>query len=280
MTAYSLMQRITITLALSGLSRSMGATHAPVRRRSRRGWRWWLPPALAFALCLGACAHARPAAVAEPEPELPQTPDLTPDKLGRLFDCVAALQHKSPESLYWVAPLQDADGLFVTTQFHYSFARKYSGHEIAIFSRDRAAYYWMPGAQHDATGFVPDGQYRVDAELPDHSRAVRLTFDKHAPAAFVLLRQGAEPAGTTGAVQRVLPRPLPVTIIKEDLHEMAFLGVTFHAQALRSQSLRDPMLPALADRSFARSCRNITQRLDTALAGLDDALAGAGAQSR
>jgi len=117
----------------------------------------------------------------------------------------------------------------------------------------------------------------VDAELPDHSRAVRLTFEKRSPTAFVLLQQGAEPEGTTGTVQRVLPRPLDVAIIKEDLHEMAFFGVAFYAQALRSESLRDQLLPTLADRSFAAACRNLTGRLDTALAGLDDALATAGA---
>jgi hypothetical protein len=230
-------------------------------------------PVLALAVCLGACAHVTP----EPEPELPQTPELTPDKVGRLFDCVVALQHKSPGSLYWVSPLQDAEGSFVATEFHYSFTRKYSGHEIVIFSRDRAAYYWMPGAQHDATGFVPNGRYRVDAELPDHSRAVRLTFEKRSPTAFVLLQQGGEPEGTTGTVQRVLPRPLDVSIIKEDLHEMAFFGVAFYAQALRTEALRGQLLSALADRSFAAACRNLTGRLDTALAGLDDALAPAGA---
>jgi hypothetical protein len=230
-------------------------------------------PALALALCLGACAHRGPA----PEPELPQTPDLAPDKLGRLFDCVVALQRKDPGALYWVAPLQGAEGYFVTTQFHYSFTRKYSGHEIAIFSRDRAAYYWMPGAQPDATGFVPDGRYRVDAELPDHSRAVRLTFEKRAPAAFVLLRQGPEPAGTTDPVQRILPRPLDVSIIKEDLHELAFYGVNFYAQALRSDALHDQVVPALADSSFVASCRGITARLDTALSGFTEALPPAGA---
>lgn len=243
---------------------------------------------IASALTIGAmaaCAHApsppasAPAAAAsapatEPEPELPQTPDLTPDKLGRLFDCVAALQHQQPASLYWVSPLEGTDGLFVTTQFHYSFTRKYSGHEIAIFSRDRAAYYWMPGAQHDATGFVPMGRYRVDAELPDHSRALRLAFEKRSPTAFVLLHQGADDATGTGPVQRISPRPLPVEIINEDLHEMAFFAVTFYAQALRAHGLRSALLPSVTPASFA-SCRNLTQRLDTALAGLDDAVSGA-----
>jgi hypothetical protein len=230
-------------------------------------------PALALAVCLGACAHVTP----EPDPEVPQTPDLTPDKFGKLFDCVVALQRKSPGSLYWVSPLQEAEGYLVTTQFHSSFTRKYSGHEIEIFSRDRAAYYWMPGAQHDATGFVPNGHYRVDADLPDHSRALRLTFEKRSPTAFVLLRQGPEPEGTTGTVQRVLPRPLDVSIIKEDLHEMAFLGVNFYAQALRSEALRGQVVSELADLSFAASCRGITTRLDTALASLEDALATTGA---
>lgn len=229
-------------------------------------------PALALAVCLGACAHLEP--VPEPEPE--QTPDLAPDKLGRLFDCVVALQRKNPGALYWVSPLQEAEGYFVATQFHYSFTRKYSGHEIMIFTRDRAAYYWMPGAQHDATGFVPNGRYRVDAELPDHSRAIRLTFEKRSPTAFVLLRQGPEPDGTTGPMQRILPRPLDVSIIKEDLHELAFYGVNFYAQALRSDALRDQMVPALADPSLVASCQGITARLDTALAGLTDALTTAG----
>jgi len=90
MTPYSLMQRITISLALSACARSMVATHAPVGRRPRRGWRWWLPPVLVLALCLGACAHVRPASAPEPGPELSQTPDLTPDSLGRgLHDALA-----------------------------------------------------------------------------------------------------------------------------------------------------------------------------------------------
>jgi hypothetical protein len=228
--------------------------------------------------CAAACAHAPPisasAPATEPEPALPQTPDLTPDKLGRLFDCVAALQRQQPASLYWVSPLEGTDGLFVTTQFHYSFTRKYSGHEVAIFSRDRAAYYWMPGAQHDATGFVPMGHYRVDAELPDHSRALRLTFEKRSPTAFVLLQQGSDDATATAPVKRILPRPLPVEIIQEDLHEMAFFALTFYAQALRADALRDALLPAVTPGSFT-PCRKLTQRLDTALAGVDDALAGA-----
>lgn len=227
-------------------------------------------------VCLGACAHLAPAPDPEPEPE--QTPDLAPEKFGKLFDCVAGLQRKNPGALYWDSPLQDAEGYFVLTQFHYSFTRKYSGHEIEIFSRDRAAYYWMPGAQHDATGFVPFGRYRVDAELPDHARVIRLTFEKRSPTAFVLLQQGPEPEGAAGPVHRILPRPLPVSILKEDLHELAFFGVNFYAQALRSDALRDQVLPALADRSFLASCQGITARLDTALTGLADALAATGAR--
>jgi hypothetical protein len=132
----------------------------------------------------------------------------------------------------------------------------------------------MPGARHDATGFVPVGHYRVDAELPDHSRTLRLTLDKRSPASFVLVHQGTDDTSSAGPIKRILPRPLPVEIIKEDLHEMAFFGVTFYAQALRSDALRGILLPAVAPASFA-SCRNLTQRLDTALAGFDDALAGA-----
>jgi hypothetical protein len=90
----------------------------------------------------------------------------------------------------------------------------------------------------------------------------------------VLLHQGPGDATATAPARHILPRPLPVEIIKEDLHEMAFFAVTFYAQALRADALRGALLPTVTPASFA-SCRNLTQRLDTALAGLDDSVSGA-----
>src|SRR6185369_964911 len=92
---------------------------------------------LAMALCLSACAHGAEVPVGTPDgPE--GTPGLDGARVGKLFDCVVALQRKSPESLYWVAPLKEAEGYYVTTQFQHVPIRKYSGHEIVIFSKERA----------------------------------------------------------------------------------------------------------------------------------------------
>jgi hypothetical protein len=224
---------------------------------------------MAMALVLGACAHGGETPVGTPDgPE--GTPGLESARVGKLFDCVATLQRKSPESLYWVSPLKEAEGYFVTTQFQNVPIRKYSGHEIVIFSREHAAYYWMPGAQHDATGFVPNGVYRVEAELPEPGRSVHLRLDKRHPTAFVLENQGTEPEGT---VQRIFPRQLPEWVVNEELHDLAHASLNFQLQALRSGALREQVAAWMADGSVASNCRNISQRLDTVLGLLEEELA-------
>lgn len=229
--------------------------------------------ALAIALSMSACTHVAESPLGVPDGP-PGTPGLDGARVGRLFDCVAALQRKSPESLYWISPLKDAEGSYVATQYQHLPARKYNGHEIMIFSKDHAAYYWMPGAEHDATGNVPLGVYRVEAELPEPGKTVRLRLEKRHPAAFVLQRQGAEPEGP---VQRILPRKLLDFLINEELHELAHDSLNFQLQALRSGLPRAQVAPVLADGSVASSCRGISLRLDTALGLLEDELATPGA---
>ena len=237
--------------------------------------------ALSVALCVGACAHVKEAEVkgtpgstsGQEEAGVKGTPGLTADRVGRLFDCFTLLQRKSPESVYWVSPLQEAEGYFVTTQFHHSPSRMYSGHEIVIFGKDRAAYYWMPGALPDATGFVANGVYRVDAELPDHSKTVRLRLEKRHPTAFVLLQDGLD-----GAVQRISPRPLDPVVTREELHDLAYYSLIFHAQALQLDGARSQVATRLADRTVIAACRNITPMLDTVAGYIEDKLAAGGTQ--
>jgi hypothetical protein len=174
-----------------------------------------------------------------------------------------------------VAPLKEAEGYYVTTQFQNVPIRKYSGHELVIFSKEHAAYYWMPGAEHDATGLVPPGVYRVEAELPEPGRTVHLHLDKRHPAAFVLVSQGVEPEGT---VQRILPRQLPEWIVNEELHDLAHDSLNFQLQALRSGVLREQVASWMADGSVASNCRNISQRLDTVLGLIEEELATPGTQ--
>jgi hypothetical protein len=228
--------------------------------------------ALTIALCVSACTHLAKTPEGTPDGPL-GTPGLGEGRVGKLFDCFATLQRKSPESLYWVSPLKEAEGYYVTAQFQHLPVRMYSGHEIIIFSKELAAYYWMPGAEHDATGSVPQGFYRVEAELPEPGRTVRLRLDKRHPSAFVLEGQGAEPEGT---VQRILPRKLLEWIINEELHELAHDSLNFQLQALRSGLPREQVASVMDDGSVASSCRNISPRLDTAVGLLEDALAAPG----
>ncbi|WP_095987025.1 hypothetical protein [Cystobacter fuscus] len=227
---------------------------------------------MTIALWVSACAHLESAPEGTPDGPL-GTPGLGEGRVGKLFECFALLQRKSPESLYWVSPLEEAEGYYVTTQFQHLPIRMYSGHEIVIFGKESATYYWMPGAEHDATGSVPLGLYRVAAELPEPGRTVHLRLDKRYPTAFVLVGQGAEPEGS---VQRVLPRKLLEWIINEELHELAHYSLNFQLQALRSGLPREQVAAVMADGSVASSCRNISPRLDTALGLLEGALTASG----
>ncbi|WP_095982232.1 hypothetical protein [Melittangium boletus] len=192
-----------------------------------------------------------------------------------MFDCFAHLQRRSPESLYWVSPLEGAEGYFITTQFQHQPIRMYSGHEVVIFSKERSTYYWMPGAEHDATGAVALGSYQVEAELPEPGKTVRLRLEKRHPTAFVLVGQGDASAGPT---QRIHARKLLDWIINEELHELAHDSLNFQLQWLRSGGSREQVASVMADGAVASSCRNISLRLDTALGLLEDALTATGTQ--
>lgn len=199
------------------------------------------------------------------------------ERLGVLFDCFVTLQSKLPESLYWVSPLREAEGHYVTTQFHHAAIRHYSGHEVVVFSREHSAYYWMPGARPNATGFVPPGVHRVELRLPESDRTVRLRFDKRHPTAFVLAHQGAE---QEGPVQPVFPRPLPAPVINEELRELVYASLNFQVQALRAGVLRDRVASTMVDGTVAAACRNLSPRLDTVLGLLEDELASPGRNER
>ncbi|ADO73154.1 conserved uncharacterized protein [Stigmatella aurantiaca DW4/3-1] len=225
-----------------------------------------------MALWLSACAHG--GETPEGIPDGPQaTPGLEGARVGKLFECFATLQAKSPGALYWVSSLKEAEGYYVATQFQYLPIRKYGGYEIVIFSKDHAAYYWMPGAQSDATGFVSQGVHQVEAELPGHEGTVHLRLDKRYPNAFVLTGQGAE---LEGSVQRILPRQLLDWLINEELHELTHDGLNFQSQALRSGVLREQVASWMKDGAVTSACRNISQRVDKALGLLEEALAAPG----
>ena len=73
---------------------------------------------LGIALWLSACAHGGEVPVGTPDG--PQgTPGLDGARVGKLFDCFVALQRQSPEALYWVSPLKEVEGYYLTTEFQH-----------------------------------------------------------------------------------------------------------------------------------------------------------------
>ncbi|HEX4417759.1 MAG TPA: hypothetical protein VH165_07660 [Kofleriaceae bacterium] len=186
--------------------------------------------------------------------------------VGQLFDALAVLQRRSPAAVHWVHALPGVEGAYLTTRFQHPMLHRYSGHEVVIFTRDRGSYYWMPGARHDATGHVPFGSYRVDAELANGG-VVRLRLDKRYPTAFVL---GAPEGDDT--VHRVVPRPLPPGVLHEELYALVEIALSFQLQVLHADGLHADVRAVMADGAVAAACRGITPRLDTLLGLIDDAL--------
>ena len=225
---------------------------------------------LSAAICIGACAHAEKPAPGAAEGQASTT--VSGADSGKLFDCFATLHGRNTETLAWVLPLDGAEGYFVTTELHYEPIRKYSGHEVVIFDRKGAAYYWMPGALPDAMGFVPEGVYVIDAELPGgQGKAVRLRLEKRYPTAFVLLEQGAALASADD-VQRPPPQTLDHEIFVAELHELAHQSLGFLAQELRSAALRSLATERLADGAIVAACEKLSPRLDTLLERIADEL--------
>lgn len=228
---------------------------------------------MTISLCMSACTHVQPVQEEEEPPNI-FTPGLGGERVGRLFECVSTVQRKNPASVHWVHPLEEAPGYFVTTQFDWVRIRMYSGHEIVVFGKEKAGYYWMPGAEHDATGLVPNGTYRVDGESPEPGKMMHLRFEKRHPTAFVLLEQGSALAAKKDEMARpISPRPLPYEWVAEEMHEIAYHGLNFYVQALRSESLRGQVAPLLADRALFNACRDVSARLDTVLGRIEDELA-------
>jgi hypothetical protein len=226
----------------------------------------WFKYVAVLALCnFSACAH-RTAEETLPTPPVASTPDA----LASLYDCVTGILETRPRALYWVHPLQGTEGAYVTTSFHWDTIRKYSGHEVIIFTRNQAAYYWMPGAKPDATGEVALGTYPVEATLPGKgNRRVGLYFEKRHPTAFVLVQQ--ENAPKPGLAQ-ISPRPLPPEYIAAELHELAWLGIQFFVHELLAGGTRAQTTELLRNATFLGSCRNHSPRLDTSLGELKDLL--------
>lgn len=191
--------------------------------------------------------------------------------VGKLFDGVALLQERSPASLPWVHPLSGIHGTYVATRFQHAVLHRYGGHEIVIFTREGGSYYWMPGAEHDATGHVPLGRYVVDAPLAEGGGSIRLRLEKRHPTAFVLVPAAEEDHHAT--VHRILPRPLPPGALHEELSALLETSLTFQLQALHTGVLRPQVVALTADGAVAAACRGISPRLDTLLGLIEDALA-------
>lgn len=225
-----------------------------------------------IALCIGACAHGR-----SPEPGPAPSAEVATSgaEVGRLFDCFATLYGKRPDALWWVSPLQKVSGHFVATEFRYEPIRKYSGHEIMIFDRDGAAYYWMPGALPDAMGSVPEGVHVIDAELPRGGTSVRLGLEKRYPTGFVLQQQGPELAQVDG-VQSLPPQQLDPVMFAGELRELAHRGLSFLVQALRSTALGSQAAGWLADGTVTAACQGLTPDLDSLVQRIEDELASGG----
>jgi hypothetical protein len=193
--------------------------------------------------------------------------------LGPLFDSLVLLQRRSPASIYWLHPLPDAEGTYLTTWFLHPALHRYRGHELMIFTRERGAYCWMPGAQRDGTGQVPLGDYLVELELTGSARPVRLRLEKRHPAAFVLAPPAPMREDSAEPVHRLQPRPLPPGVLRAELHALVETSLNFQLQALHAGLMREQAATLMADGAVSATCRGCSPQLDTLLGLIEDELA-------
>jgi hypothetical protein len=221
---------------------------------------------IVVALVVCSSAHGGGAPCPPPEVLPPEPPATSPEEIGRLYDCFVALEERSPDALGWVTRVQP--GTFLATEFHWEPIRKYAGHEVELFDRAGAAYYWMPGAMPNATGYVPKGVYTVAVDLPHAPGRVQLKLEKRYPTAFVLLAHGPD----EGAAMHLAAQPLDPAVFAAELRELADFGLVAELQALGAEATRAAARQRLADGKALAACRGLAPRLDTAIGRIETEL--------
>jgi len=94
------------------------------------------------------------------------------------FSVFSAMYQFNNEPFYWIKPCVKNENAYISTRFLAPHLASYCGHEFVVFSKNKLACYWLPGARSQAKGHVPLGRYCVKLHFFDDVNTLYLRLDK------------------------------------------------------------------------------------------------------
>lgn len=88
------------------------------------------------------------------------------------------LYKRNPSAFSWISVLEAKRSIYLVLDFLSPELQAYKGLEIAVFSPNQLACYWLPGANTKAFGSVAPGNYSVCLKVLNEKRLTVLHLQK------------------------------------------------------------------------------------------------------